>query len=143
MYFPVHTHTVSPRSLGLFLLCVGSGKFHEVCFDEAVDLAVHDRIDIRSLIARAVIFHSSVVEDVAPDLAAPFYLLFPSLYLGLFLFQSAVVELALEKQHGLGAVLHKALSVSSFSLVSNLFVCLGSLEVMQNASRSMNRIYIS
>lgn len=123
--FPVHTHTVSPRSLGLFLLCVGSGKLHEVCFDEAVDLTVHDRIDIRSLIARAVIFHSSVVEDVAPDLAAPFYLLFSSLYLGLFglfLFQSAVVELALEKQYGLGAVLHKTMSVSSFSLVTSSFV---------------------
>lgn len=97
--FPVHTHGFTP-CLGLFLLCVGSGKLHEVCFDEAVDLAVHDRIDIRSLIARAVIFHSSVVEDVASDLTAPFYLLFSSLYLGLFglfLFQSAVVELALKE----------------------------------------------
>ena len=39
-------------------------KFHEVCFDEIIDFAVHDAIDVRCLVVGAVVFDAAVVEDV-------------------------------------------------------------------------------
>ena len=54
-----------------------------------------------------MIFHASVVEDVAANLASPLYLFLSGLDLCLlshFLFQGPVVELTLQQLHGLLAV---------------------------------------
>jgi hypothetical protein len=50
---------------------------------KSVYLAVHHAVDIRGLIACAVVFHTAVVEDITADLTAPLYLLLSGLYLGL------------------------------------------------------------
>lgn len=59
---------------------------HEVGFDEAVDFAVEDGIDVGCLVVGSVVLYASVVEDVATYLAAPFYFLFPRFNFGLFFF---------------------------------------------------------
>lgn len=50
--------------------------FHQVGLDEGIQVAVHHRLDSRSLHARAMVFHTPVVEDIGADqLAASFFLL--------------------------------------------------------------------
>ena len=51
-------------------LFIGNWKFHEICFDEAIELAVHDGVDIVCFVVRAVVLHALVVEDVRADLRA-------------------------------------------------------------------------
>ena len=67
------------------LFLVLSCEFHQVGLDELIDISVHDGSDIRGLVARAVVFHAAVIEDVAADLGTPFDFLLPSLDLGLSL----------------------------------------------------------
>jgi hypothetical protein len=48
---------------GLFVLF--GGKLHEIGFDEWVEVAVHDAVDVGCLPVGAVVFDTTVVEDVA------------------------------------------------------------------------------
>ena len=44
------------------------GELHQISLNKTIYLAIHDGIDIRSLIARAVILHSAVIKDIASNL---------------------------------------------------------------------------
>ena len=60
---------LSPHFLFLELAVGGLG---EIRVDEAVELAVHHRLDVAGLIVRAVVLHQLIGhEHVRPDLAAP------------------------------------------------------------------------
>ena len=90
------------------------GELHQISLDKTIYLAIHDGIDIRSLIARAVILHSAVIKDIASNLTAPLYLLLAGFnlgLLGLFLLQRPVIELTLEQEHSLSAVLRLVTSL--------------------------------
>ena len=41
-----------------------TAKFHEVCFDEHVDVAIHNGTYVRGLVVGAVVFHAAVVEYI-------------------------------------------------------------------------------
>lgn len=53
---------------GVIVGRVRGSELHEVGFDEGVDVAVHDGLDVGGLVSCAVVFGASVVEDVASDL---------------------------------------------------------------------------
>ena len=59
------------------------GKFHQISLDETVNLTVHHTVHIRCLPVGTVVFHTTVVKNVAAYLAAPLYLLLAGFYLGL------------------------------------------------------------
>ena len=99
-------HTIA--SSFLIVLVIVNRKLHEVGLDKLVDLAVHHAIHIGGLIVGAVVLDTAVVEHIAAYLATPLDLLLSCLNLGLCLqtfLHGSVVELTLEQEHGLGAVL--------------------------------------
>ena len=51
---------------GLFRF--GSGKFHQIRFDEIVDIAIHHGIDIGCLEIGTVVFHAAIIEYIASNL---------------------------------------------------------------------------
>ena len=78
------------------LFLVIDGEFHQIRFDEIVEFAVHDGINIGGLVVRAMIFHTTVVKDIRTYLTAPFYLFLAGFNLCLSLqalLHSAVIEL--------------------------------------------------
>jgi len=90
------------------ILLLRGGKLHEVGFDESIEVAVHDSVDIRSLIVGAVVLHASVVKHVAAYLRTPFDFHLAGLDLGLLLktvLQLLVVEYRAELTHGVLLVL--------------------------------------
>ena len=107
----------------LRLVCFGSdivfcvGKFHEVCFYEAVDFAVHHACDVAGLESRSVVFDPAVVEHVGAYLASPFDFLFAGFDFCLlcFLFlQCAVVQLRAQQTHGVFAILELLAALGVF-----------------------------
>ena len=84
-------------------------ELHQIRLDEAVEVAVHDRVDVAGFVLRAEVLHQLVgLHHVAADLAAPLYSLLRTLdfvdFLALLL-QLNLVELRLQHLHGLLAVL--------------------------------------
>ncbi len=84
-------------------------KLHQVRLDEAVDVAVHHRVDVADLVLRAQILHQLVgLHHVAADLTPPLYPFLGALNLvelRALLLQLDLVELRLQHLHGLLAVL--------------------------------------
>src|SRR5699024_5209429 len=81
--------------------------FHQVGLDEGIQVAVHHRLDSRGLHARAMVFHTPVVEDIGADLRSPLDLLLRSLerlLRGHAFIQFPLVELRAEDAHGILAV---------------------------------------
>ena len=86
-----------------------SVELHQVRLDEAVDVAVHHRVDVTDLVLRAQVLHQFVgLHHVAADLAAPFDAFLGTLNfveLRALLLQLDLVELRFQHLHGLLAVL--------------------------------------
>src|SRR5262245_29319207 len=76
---------------------------HQIGFDEHVDIAVEDAVDVADLLSRAVILDELVrVQHVAANLAAERDLLLGAadlIQLGLLLFQLEIVQPGLEHFH--------------------------------------------
>ena len=61
-------------------------ELHQIRLDEAVEVAVHHRVDVTGLVLRAQVLHELVgLHHVAADLAAPFDALLGTLNLVKFL----------------------------------------------------------
>ena len=67
------------------------GEFHEVGFDEVVEVAVHHAAHVAGLVVGAVVLDAPVIKDVAAYLASPFDFLLAVLDLALLL--ASVLEL--------------------------------------------------
>ena len=74
---------------GCSFLLFRARELHEVGFDEAVEIAVHNSVYVGGLESGAVVFDAAVVENIAAYLRAPLDFHLPRLDLGLF-FQTVV-----------------------------------------------------
>ena len=81
----------------------GSTATHQIGFDKVVQIAVHDPLYIRGLIARPVVFDPAVVKNITADLGPPFdfFLLSFQLILKLHAFvQLHLVQFRTQNTHG-------------------------------------------
>ena len=75
---------------------IRNGEFHQISLDKLIYLTIHHAIHVGGLVIGTMVFHPSIIEDVASYLTSPFYFLLASLYLSLCfqsLFHGSIIEL--------------------------------------------------
>lgn len=45
-----------------------AGEFHQISLDKAIEVAIHDAVNVGSLEVGTMVFHSAVIEDIASNL---------------------------------------------------------------------------